>query len=98
MDEGEAADPHRPKVKRARVNVELCLGGGACVPRCGHAALKLELRPARVGTPVDSAHRIVRNAIGRLEILFGRWKSPCHAFLRAKQSHFPTRLDSRARL
>ena len=56
-------DPHRPKMKKARVNVESCLGCGVCVPSCGHAALQLNARPARVITPVDSAHRIVLNAI-----------------------------------
>lgn len=58
-----ANDPHRPKLKKARVNTDLCLGCGVCVPTCGRAALKLQARPARVITPVDSAHRIVLNAI-----------------------------------
>ena len=56
-------DPHRPKMKKARVNTDLCLGCGVCVPSCTHAALKLRARPARVITPVDSTHRIVLNAI-----------------------------------
>ena len=78
-------DPRRPKMKKARVNTELCLGCGVCVPSCGRDGLRLEARPARVLTPVDSAHRIVLDAIeqGKLANLIFDQQTPNHRVLAA---------------
>ena len=78
-------DPQRPKMKKARVNTELCLGCGVCVPSCGRDGLRLQARPARVLTPVDSAHRIVLDAIeqGKLANLIFDQQTPNHRVLAA---------------
>ena len=78
-------DPQRPKMKKARVNTELCLGCGVCVPSCGRDGLRLHARPARVITPVDSAHRIVLDAIeqGKLANLIFDQQTPNHRVLAA---------------
>ena len=60
-----ANDPHHPKLRKARLNEDLCLGCGVCVRACSHNGLRLEQRPERVITPVDSAHRTVIMAIER---------------------------------
>jgi ferredoxin len=60
-----ANDPHHPKLRKARVNTDLCLGCGVCVKQCSRSALKLEARPQRVITPVDSVHKTVLMAIER---------------------------------
>jgi ferredoxin len=60
-----ANDPHHPKLRKARVNTDLCLGCGVCVKQCSRGGLKLEPRPQRVITPVDSVHRTVLMAIER---------------------------------
>ena len=43
----------------------LCLGCGVCVRACTRDGLRLEERPQRVITPVDSVHRTVLMAIER---------------------------------
>jgi ferredoxin len=61
-----AADPEKPKRKKARVDEELCLGCGVCVRQCGKTnAAKLKSRAQRLITPVNSAHRTVLMAIER---------------------------------
>lgn len=60
-----AADPHKPKLRKARVNEDLCLGCGVCVRQCRTEAAKLKSRPRRVITPVNTAHRTVLMAIER---------------------------------
>ena len=54
-----ANDPHRPKKKRAKLDEGFCLGCGVCVRNCDRGGLRLEARPQRVLTPVDSARRTV---------------------------------------
>ena len=60
-----ANDPHHPKLHMARLNQELCLGCGVCVRACSRLGLKLEHRPQRVITPVDSVYRTVLMAVER---------------------------------
>lgn len=60
-----ANDPHRPKLRKARLNEDLCLGCGVCVRTCSKEGIRLEQRPARVLTPVDTVHRTVVMAIER---------------------------------
>ncbi len=64
-----ANDPHHPKLKKARVDPDLCLGCGVCVRTCSGTgtrdALALRPRPERVITPVNSVHRVVLMAVER---------------------------------
>ena len=60
-----ANDPRHPKLRKARLNEDLCLGCGVCVRACSQNGLRLEQRPERIITPVDSAHRTVIMAIER---------------------------------
>jgi ferredoxin len=60
-----ANDPHRPNRRKAWLNEELCLGCGVCVNACPNQGLRLESRPERVITPLDSTHRMVVMAIER---------------------------------
>ena len=60
-----ANDPHHPKMKMAHVNEQLCLGCGVCMRACTRGSLRLESRPERVITPVDTAHRTVLMAVER---------------------------------
>jgi Na+-translocating ferredoxin:NAD+ oxidoreductase RNF subunit RnfB len=60
-----ANDPHRPKQEKAKLNAKFCLGCGLCVRACTAGAIRLESRPERVITPVNSAHRTVVMAIER---------------------------------
>ncbi len=60
-----ANDPHQPKRKKAKVNEELCLGCGVCLKACSRSGIRLESRPARVITPLNSTHRVVVMAIER---------------------------------
>jgi Fe-S-cluster-containing hydrogenase component 2 len=58
-------DPHHPKMKKAKVDEDVCLGCGVCVRTCGHASMSLRSRPQRVITPLNSVHRTVMMAIER---------------------------------
>jgi ferredoxin len=58
-------DPVGRRDKQARVGENLCLGCGVCVPACKRGGLALRERPARILTPVNSAHKVVLMAIER---------------------------------
>lgn len=60
-----AEDPSNKKKKKAYLNEDPCLGCGVCVRSCGKDALELKERPARVLTPVNTAHQAVCMAIER---------------------------------
>ncbi len=60
-----ANDPHHPKKRLAKLTPEICLGCGVCTRVCSTASLRLESRPERVITPVDSTHRVILMAIER---------------------------------
>jgi ferredoxin len=58
-------DPHHPKMKKAKVDEDACLGCGVCLRTCSQDGLSLRSRPQRVLTPVNSVHRCVLMAIER---------------------------------
>jgi ferredoxin len=58
-------DPRHPKMKKAKVEEDICLGCGVCVRTCAHEGLSLKSRPQRVITPLNSTHRTVMMAIER---------------------------------
>jgi ferredoxin len=60
-----ANDARLPGKRKAKVDEEICLGCGVCVRACSNGSLSLRSRPARVVTPVSSAHRAVLMAIER---------------------------------
>jgi Pyruvate/2-oxoacid:ferredoxin oxidoreductase delta subunit len=60
-----ANDPKKPKKRKALLDERLCLGCGVCIRNCSIDALKLEARPERVITPVNSTQRAVMMAIER---------------------------------
>ena len=60
-----ANDPHRPNKKIAKLNEEICLGCGVCVNPCPNDSIRLESRPERVLTPLNTTHRAVMMAIER---------------------------------
>ncbi|RLD60320.1 MAG: (Fe-S)-binding protein [Bacteroidetes bacterium] len=60
-----ANDPHKPKKKLARLNVDICLGCGLCVRVCPKETILLKSREKRVITPLNSVHRTVVMAIER---------------------------------
>jgi len=60
-----AHDPHRRVARTAQLNEARCLGCGVCVRACAKEAIRLKPRPARVLTPVNTAHRTVVMAIER---------------------------------
>ena len=60
-----ANDPHKPKMKQARLDKERCLGCGLCVRACTKGNIHLESRPERVITPINGIHRVVMMAIER---------------------------------
>jgi formate hydrogenlyase subunit 6/NADH:ubiquinone oxidoreductase subunit I len=60
-----AVDPGNAKRKVARVDAELCLGCGVCAAACPQKCIRLESRPQRVITPLNSTHRAVVMAIER---------------------------------
>jgi NAD-dependent dihydropyrimidine dehydrogenase PreA subunit len=61
-----ANKPHKPRMKTARLNEDLCLGCGVCVRSCNKKhSLTLESRPQRVLTPLNGTHRAVVMAIER---------------------------------
>lgn len=60
-----ANNPHRPKMKLARLDEDLCLGCGLCVRSCPKDSIHLQARPQRVITPLNGTHRAVVMAIER---------------------------------
>jgi ferredoxin len=58
-------NPHRPKMKTAKLEESLCLGCGLCVRSCPKDSIHLEVRPQRVITPLNGTHRAVMMAIER---------------------------------
>lgn len=62
-----ANNPHRPKMKLARLDEDLCLGCGLCVRSCPKDSIHLQARPQRVITPLNGTHRAVVMAIERGE-------------------------------
>jgi ferredoxin len=60
-----ANDHENPKMKAARLDEDLCLGCGVCVPACPENGIELTSREQRVITPVDSVQRTVAMAIER---------------------------------
>ena len=58
-------DPHRPKMKKAKLLEDICLGCGVCVNTCRQAGIQMKSRPQRVITPLNSTHRTVVMAIER---------------------------------
>lgn len=60
-----ANNPHKTKMKKARLNPDICLGCGVCVRVCEDNALELESRESRVITPMDGTHKAVLMAIER---------------------------------
>jgi len=58
-------EPHLPKRTKAKLNEEVCLGCGLCVRNCPADVIRLESRPKRVITPLNSTHRAVVMAIER---------------------------------
>ena len=57
--------PQHPRMKKAKLDEEACLGCGVCLRTCSHHGLSLRSRPQRVITPVNSVHRTVMMAIER---------------------------------
>ncbi len=60
-----ANNPHKPKMRQAKLDEAICLGCGVCVRTCTKDSLHLKARAERVITPVNSAHRTVLMAIER---------------------------------
>ncbi len=60
-----ANDPQKPRRREARLDEKHCLGCGVCVRVCPERALRLEARPGRILTPLDTVHRAVVMAIER---------------------------------
>jgi ferredoxin len=60
-----ANDPKMTRRKVARLSEDRCLGCGVCIGTCPKDSLRLEARPERVITPLNSTHRVVLQAIER---------------------------------
>jgi ferredoxin len=58
-------DPHHPNQKMAKLNEDICLGCGICVRTCAKNGIRLQSRPERVLTPMNSVHRVVVMAVER---------------------------------
>jgi ferredoxin len=57
--------PDKPKMKKAKLVEEICIGCGICKRSCREGALELELRSKRIITPLTTAHRVVLMALER---------------------------------
>ena len=60
-----ANDPSRPGKKASRLDESICLGCGVCATICPQGGIRLESRPERVITPINSTHKVVLMAIER---------------------------------
>ncbi len=60
-----ANDPLHRRKKKAKLDENLCLGCAVCVRVCKTKSLRLDSRPERVITPLNSAHKAVLMAIER---------------------------------
>ena len=58
-------DPHHPNQKKAKLDEDICLGCGVCVRTCSKNGIRLQSRPERVLTPMNSVHRVVVMAVER---------------------------------
>ena len=58
-----ANDPKKKKLKKAKLNEEICLGCGLCARVCNTNGLQMIERSERGITPVNSVHRAVLTAI-----------------------------------
>lgn len=52
-------------VKKAKIIAEKCIGCGVCIKHCCVKALRLEPRPNRMITPLDTTHKVVAMATER---------------------------------
>lgn len=78
--------PQSANRRVAKLDARVCLGCGVCVRACRTKALRLESRPARVITPIDSVHRTVLMAIERgtlAELLFDNQVASSHRAMAA---------------
>ena len=60
-----AHDPQAPKRQRASLDPRVCLGCGVCAGVCARDGIRMESRPVRVITPLDSVRRTVLMAVER---------------------------------
>lgn len=58
-------DPLKPKMKKSKLNDEICLGCGVCVRACEKDNISLKLRPKRIITPYNGVQKTVMMAIER---------------------------------
>ncbi|XMB67726.1 4Fe-4S dicluster domain-containing protein [Mycoplasmatota bacterium zrk1] len=58
-------NPHKIKQKKVKLIEENCLGCGVCARVCPNESIEMIQREKRVITPVNSAHRVVLEAIER---------------------------------
>jgi len=56
------AEPNR---KKAKLDESVCLGCGLCARICPKDSIRMQARPERVITPLNTAHRVVMMAIER---------------------------------
>ncbi len=57
--------PTNTSDEEVSLDTQRCLGCGVCVGACPNRAIRLESRPKRVLTPLNTAHRVVLMAIER---------------------------------
>ena len=60
-----ANNPNKPKMKKAQLNEEICLGCGLCVKACDKEQITLKVRDKRVITPETGVQRAIIMAIER---------------------------------